>query len=60
MGDITKTYEIMTPSGLEIVHAGSISFTVSGDLVFEDETRNFQESYAKGYWLSVREQKEAN
>jgi len=68
MGDRIKTYEVtvvdsLDPNKLSMkidIHAGSLSFTVSGDLVFEDENRNFQESYAKGAWLHVREIREAN
>lgn len=60
MGDKTKTYRVITTGSVISVHAGSLSFTVSGDLVFEDESRNFQECFAKGHWLHVSEIKEAN
>jgi hypothetical protein len=57
----SKAYEVTVSSGSKsTIHAGNISFTVSGDLVFEDEARDFQESYAKGYWKHVREIKESN
>jgi hypothetical protein len=59
--DDTKTYKVTTATGsLVIVGAGNISFTVSGDLVFENEARNFQETFAQGYWKHVSEIKESN
>lgn len=65
MGDKTKQFKVTLRfySGAQeeiTVLAGSLSFTVSGDLVFEDENRNFQEAYAKGYWFHVREVKESH
>jgi hypothetical protein len=60
MGDQTKKYVVGFADGAREILAGSLSFTVSGDLVFEDEARNFQESYAKGYWISVREIRESH
>jgi len=65
MGDQTKKYKIVLRyhDGVQseiTVLAGSLSFTVSGDLVFEDESRNFQEAYAKSYWFHVREIKESH
>lgn len=65
MGDQTKKYEVTLrhhngAQDVVTVLAGSLSFTVSGDLVFEDEGRNFQEAYAKGYWFHVREIKESH
>lgn len=65
MGENTKQYRVTVRfhNGHQeeiTVLAGSLSFTVSGDLVFEDETRNFQEAYAKGYWFHVREIKESH
>lgn len=65
MGDPTKTFEVVVTVAngqreSRTVHAGSVSFTMTGDLIFEDETRNFQEVYAKGHWLSVHIVQESN
>ena len=65
MGDKEKTYRVTTrtPEGNEVVDtiiAGNCSFTVSGDLVFEDSNREFLKTYARGFWLEVEEVKEGN
>lgn len=65
MGDMTKQFQVTVtdPNGQRetvYVHAGSVGFSVSGDLIFEDETREFQECFAKGHWLNVQLVKESN
>jgi hypothetical protein len=60
MGDQLKKYSVRTDQGTENVYAGSVSFTVSGDAVFETENRTFQVVYARGHWKEIEEVKEAN
>lgn len=60
MGDQVKKFTVHTEKGVETVYASSCSFTVSGDLVFEDENRDFLKTYARGYWREVTEVKESN
>jgi len=52
--DTIKKYEVVLSSGaVEIVFAGSVSFTVSGDALFETENRDFQVVYARTHWNRI-------
>ena len=60
MGDQLTKYAVLTDQGTEYVYAGSVSFTVSGDAVFETANRTFQVVYARGHWKEISVVEEAN
>ena len=58
---MTKQYVVTNMAGQRItVIAGSIGFTPSGDLLFEDELGKFQQSFANGSWKHVEMTDEPN